>query len=78
MSPAIKLAHLSPGQTGTIISIEKCINRKRLFELGFFPGAHVKYLFSGVFGDPKAFLIQNSVIALRHSESEKIYIKGAR
>lgn len=75
MSPAYKLSKLSPGQSAYICAVENSMHGKRLAELGFYPGASVKALFCGVFGQPTAYLVQNAVIALRRTESEKILVK---
>lgn len=49
--------------------------KRRLFDLGFAPGSRVECIGTAAFGDPKAFLIKNTVIALRCEDSEKIYVR---
>jgi len=75
MSPNINLSQLAPGEMGRV---EKLRNdnpiKTRLTDLGFYPGEAVKVLFRAVCGDPTAYLVQNSVIALRRTEAEKIDI----
>lgn len=75
MSSRIKLSELPQGASAVVFSLEngRAVN-DRLAELGFYPGADVKALFSAVFGDPRAYLVQDAVIALRRSESEKIFV----
>ena len=46
--------------------------RQRLLDIGFIPGTKVKYVRISPFGDPKAFLVRGTVIALRNSDSVKI------
>lgn len=46
--------------------------RQRLFDLGFVPGTKVKCVRVSPFGDPKAFFIRGSVIALRNLDSKTI------
>ncbi len=46
--------------------------RQRLLDLGFIPGTKVKCVRISPFGDPKAFLVRGTVIALRNSDSAKI------
>ncbi len=76
MSSSIKLSELAPGTEASICSIENDSALKtRLTDLGFYPGARTKALFSAVFGDPTAYLIQNAVIALRRSDADKILVK---
>lgn len=77
MSSRIKLSELPPGASAFVFSLENGISANdRLAELGFYPGASVKALFSGVFGEPMAYMVQNAVIALRRTESEKILVIG--
>lgn len=42
--------------------------RRRLLDMGFIDGAEVTCLFCGVSGEPAAFLINGTVIALRTEE----------
>jgi len=74
MSPAYKLSELSPGHSAYIYAVDEINHGARLAELGCYPGASVKALFSGVVGEPKAYMVQNTVIALRRTESEKILV----
>ena len=46
--------------------------RQRLLDIGFIPGTKVKCVRISPFGDPKAFLVRGTVIALRNSDSAKI------
>ena len=46
----------------------------RLMELGFVPGSRVVPLFCGSPGSPIAYEIRGVVIALRRSESMKIWV----
>ena len=46
--------------------------RQRLLDIGFVPGTKVKCVRISPFGDPKAFLVRGSVIALRNRDSKMI------
>ncbi len=46
--------------------------RQRLFDLGFVERTKVKCVKTSPFGDPKAFLVRGSVIALRNEDSSGI------
>jgi len=75
MSSTIKLSALKPGSEALIRTLpddELCSSR--LMDLGFYPGAKVRRLFSAVLGDPCAFSVQSAVIALRKTETERIFI----
>ncbi len=76
MSSSIKLSELATGAEAIISSLENesSVN-ERLTELGFYPGARIRALYRAIFGDPTAYMIQNAVIALRRSESEKILVR---
>ncbi|EGK14642.1 ferrous iron transport protein A [Desmospora sp. 8437] len=52
--------------------------RRRLLDLGFVPGATVHVLQRSPLGDPVAFRVSNTTIALRKEESSRIFghIKG--
>jgi len=67
---------LAEGCSGSVrtIGVEGPL-RARLMDLGFSPGAEVTCLFSAPSGDPRAYMIKNSVIALRSSDADKIYLE---
>lgn len=48
--------------------------RQRILDLGFTEGAEIKCLFKAPSGSPLAFLIRGSVIALRKTDAEKIFV----
>ncbi len=71
------LFELNVGQKCRIIKI--LINdklRRRLIDIGLIPNVIVECVGESPLGDPKAFLIQGAVIALRKEVCEKI-ITGA-
>lgn len=43
--------------------------RGRLMDLGFTPGAGVRCLFAAPSGDPRAYMVRGSVIALRRADA---------
>ena len=50
--------------------------RRRLFDLGMTPGAKIRCLFAAPSGDPRAYSIRGTVIALRSGDAEKITVRG--
>ena len=50
--------------------------RRRLLDLGFTPGAAVRCLFAAPSGDPRAYMIRDSVIALRGSDASLVTLAG--
>lgn len=49
--------------------------RRRLLDIGFVPDSPVTCLFASRSGDPRAYLIKNTVIALRKEDAENIIIR---
>lgn len=47
--------------------------RRRLLDLGFVPGSVVEVQRKSPLGDPTAFRVSNTTIALRKEESQKIH-----
>lgn len=71
----MRLSNLSPGQSGIIKDLDKTLNiRKRLLDLGFIPGTSIKCLTRSPLGDPTAYLVRGTVIALRKKDAGQIII----
>ncbi len=70
------LAQLRVGQSSrvTAVSLDGA-KRVRLQELGFLPGARVTALHVSPFGDPVAYAVLDTVIALRRSDAACIEIE---
>lgn len=51
--------------------------RRRLFDLGFLQGSRVTALFRSPLGDPTAYQIRDTVIALRREDADRISIAPA-
>ncbi|WP_409291661.1 ferrous iron transport protein A [Peribacillus sp. SCS-37] len=67
---------LSQGKKGDSIKITSMnlagVMRRRLMDLGFVPGAVVQVVRKSPLGDPVAFRVSQTVIALRKQESSNI------
>lgn len=50
--------------------------RRRLLDLGFTPGALVTCLFSAPSGDPRAYEVRGSVIALRREDAAQMTVRA--
>ena len=71
------LATLHSGETGKVIRFAptcRGIERRRLMDLGIIPGTLIKVDLNGPFGDPKAYLVRDTSIALRRELASLIYI----
>lgn len=70
-----KLSSLCLGQTGIITSVEETNLSSRLQDLGFTPGSRVMAeLASPIGGDPVAYRIRGTLVALRHIVAEGITV----
>jgi len=49
--------------------------RRRLYDLGFFEGGRVKCIGASPLGDPRAYLIRDTVIALRNKDCGEITVR---
>ena len=67
---------LKVGEKGRIQKVTNGDDMKRrLYDLGFVPGETVECMLKSPLGDPKAFYIKNTLIALRSDDSKKIRIE---
>ncbi len=70
------LADLSLTQTAIISRLHSQGKlRRRLLDLGFSPGIPITALFRSPLGDPTAYRIMDSVIALRQEDAKQIEIE---
>jgi ferrous iron transport protein A len=71
-----KIIKLHNGEKGNVIKITSLnlegVMRRRLLDLGFVPGAIVEVIRKSPLGDPIAFRVSQTMIALRKEESSKI------
>ena len=69
------LEKIDVGQKALVIGVNIKGNlRRRLFDLGLINGTQIKCLGKSPFGDPIAFLIKDSVIAIRTEDCKNILI----
>lgn len=68
---------LAEADTGSRLRLSRIevegVLRRRLLDLGFVPGNTVEVLQRSPLGDPVAFRVNNTIIALRREESTRIY-----
>lgn len=73
MQTVFPLTALHSGQSGVIDRVDQQgAMYERLCDLGFTQGSVVTCLFSSLFGDPRAYRIRGSVVALRRSDASLI------
>lgn len=69
------LSQMKPGQTARILELPSAGNiRRRLQDLGLIEGTSVQCVGKSPSGDPAAFRIRGSVIAIRDADARKIRI----
>ena len=75
--PGQPLTVLKPGETASILNISpfiRGVERRRLMDLGFLPGTLIENEMVSAGGDPVAYRVRGTVIALRKSQAELIKI----
>lgn len=71
------MQELAVGQRATITSVgARGPIRARLFDLGFTQGSDVSCLFAAPFGDPRAYFVRGTVVALRAADAARISVSG--
>lgn len=73
----VPMDHLDEGQFGRILSISSHIrglDRRRLLDLGLLPGTEIQVEMISPGGDPTAYRIRDSVIALRSTQTKHIRV----
>ncbi len=74
----LRLSSLKPGELGKILNILpecKGAERRRFMDLGIVPGTIVSAEFNSPGGDPTAYSIRHSLIALRKEQADYISIE---
>lgn len=60
------------GKVVSLVAYEK--NKRRLLDLGFTKGAVIESLFTSPAGDPTAYLIRGTIVAIRNEDAKNIEI----
>jgi len=72
------LAELRPGERAVIVAVNDAIDRddrRRLLELGLFPGTPIEAVLDSPLGDPTAYRVRDMTVALRHSQARHIEVR---
>ena len=76
MCQTTSLADLPVNCLAKIISLDSSgAFKRRLLDLGFIPGTKIKVAFTGPLGDPRAYFIRDTLMALRASEARAIKVR---
>jgi len=73
------LSSLKTGEEGTILGIARSLRgqqRRRLMDLGIVPGTKIEAELESLTGDPVAYRVRGTTVALRKQQTEKIYLSN--
>jgi DtxR family Mn-dependent transcriptional regulator len=71
------LADLRPGQSASVVSISKACRgqqRRRLMDFGIVPGTKIYSALESLGGDPRAYIVRGTKVALRTKQAGQIFI----
>lgn len=77
-SEAVPLAELAHDQRGEIVMLDDAVQgftRRRFLDLGLTPGTLIYPELRNFFGDPRAYRIRGTLIALRKDQAAQIWVK---
>ncbi len=70
-----ELHRLLPGQRGVIQEVQgRGLSRRRILDLGMVPGTLVEVMRRSPLGDPVAYQVRGTIIALRQDEASQISV----
>lgn len=72
------LSEIAPGHAAEVLALDDALpaaDRRRLMELGFFPGTTVRAELASPLGDPVAYSVRGMTVALRRSQSAHIRVR---
>lgn len=70
------LDKISTGELAVVVTVDTALSLKqRLYDIGLVPGTKVKVVHQSPAGNPRAYLVRGSVIALRNCDAEKIFVR---
>lgn len=75
---AVPLSQVPDGQEAEVVMLDPTLQgftRRRLLDLGLTPGARVRPELRPFFGDPRAYRVRGTLIALRRSQAERIWVR---
>lgn len=77
---AIRLSELAQGESAQVIELGpgcQGFSRRRMLDLGLTPGASVQAALDNTFGDPRAFRVRGTTIAMRREQTDQVWIRRA-
>ena len=74
MFPLSRLPLGKPARVSSLSAPEPLLGR--LMDLGFVPGSEIRPLFAAPMGDPRAYLVCDTVIALRQRDAATVAVEA--
>ena len=73
---SLKLTEIALGKKVRVVELlSKGLSRQRMLDLGIVPNTIIQVLRRSPFGDPTAYLIRDTCIALRDDEAKNILVR---
>jgi len=75
----LRLSELASGELAEVVALDpgcRGFMRRRLLDLGFTPGARVRPDLSTFAGDPRAYRVRGTTIALRREQSARVLVRA--
>lgn len=70
------LDKVSTGELAIIVAVDTELSLKqRLYDIGFVPNTKVKVIHQSPSGNPRAYLVRGTVIALRNCDAQRISVR---
>jgi len=80
-SGVMPLSQLPDGTAGEVVAIDEAcqgFTRRRLLDLGMTPGARLQAEMRNFFGDPRAYRVRGTLIALRREQAALVWVKAVQ
>jgi DtxR family Mn-dependent transcriptional regulator len=77
-APSQRLSALAVGESGEILFISRAcrgLERRRLMDLGIVPGTRIEVMMASPTGDPIAYRIRGTTVAIRRSQTQHIHVR---
>ncbi|HSF81949.1 MAG TPA: metal-dependent transcriptional regulator [Anaerolineales bacterium] len=78
-SGVMLLSQLPDGVAGEVVALDDAcqgFTRRRLLDLGMTPGARLRAEMRNFFGDPRAYRVRGTLIALRREQAAQVWVKS--
>ena len=69
------VAHMKPGEVGTVVGFSDDFLSVKLMEMGCLPGSTIQFNFAAPFGDPVCISVAGYELTLRIEEAATIAIQ---